>query len=235
MELPQLTDLQVRHFRDCGYLRLPHVIDSATCETLVDFVADQHHQAPEGGKLYGLLDRDPALIGDLIRRPSLIGPLTSLLGPNIVYVTNRHNHATLNPPGRTENRLHRDILQPTRGLLTVVIYLQDAATSNGATHIIPGSHYLPSMGVPQPNGGGTWMDEHDQYAGLDAQALPVIATAGDALVFDGLVFHTAGANTGPGTRASLTLGYRAVDELDRRPDPADQILVTGEFLYRGNC
>ncbi|MFC3986644.1 phytanoyl-CoA dioxygenase family protein [Streptosporangium jomthongense] len=233
MEPVTLNDLQVRHFRDMGYLRLPNVLDGAACRRLTAFVTAQH-QAAGGGKLYGLLGRDPAVIGHLIRHPRLVGPLTSLLGPNVVYVTNRHNHATLNPPGQTENRLHRDILQWTRGLLTVVVYLEDAVVGGGATHIVPGSHYLPGMGVPQPGGGGTWMDEHDRYAGFDAQALPVPATAGDALIFDGLVFHTAGPNTGRGTRASLTLGYRAADELDRRRAPSDQVLVAGEFSYRGN-
>ncbi|MEV8634354.1 phytanoyl-CoA dioxygenase family protein [Streptosporangium sp. NPDC051023] len=233
MELVTLNDLQVRHFRDSGYLRLPGVLGPDDCHRLATFVADQH-QAAGGGKLYGLLDRDPLAIGGLIAHPRLIGPLTSLLGPNIVYITNRHNHATLNPPGQTENRLHRDILQWTRGVLTVVVYLEEATVGNGATQIIPGSHYLPSMGVPQLDGGGTWMDEHDRYAGLDAQALPVPVAAGDALIFDGLVFHTAGTNSGRGTRASLTLGYRSIDELDRRPAPEDQVLVAGEFSYRGN-
>ncbi|MBV2156804.1 hypothetical protein [Kitasatospora sp. SUK 42] len=50
-----------------------------------------------------------------------------LLGPNVVYVLNRHNQGSVNAPGTREVRLHRDILQPTRGLLTAVVYFEDAA------------------------------------------------------------------------------------------------------------
>lgn len=160
----------------------------------------------------------------------------TILDCYVVFVKNRHNHATINDAEATksESRLHRDILQPTRGLITAAVYLEDATVENGCTHIVPSSQSLPFVGVPQENGGGTWMDEHDEYAGLAEQALPVPMRAGSVLLFDGLSFHSVGQNLGGGTRTSVTLGFRAADELDFAPDNLRQVLIGGEQLYRGN-
>lgn len=70
--------------------------------------------------------------------------------------------------------------------------------------------------------------------GSPTRAFPSPGRAGDAVVFDGLCFHTPGRNDSGHDRPSITLGYRAVDELDCGTDPADQILVVGADLYRGN-
>ncbi len=102
------------------------------------------------------------------------------------------------------------------------------------TWIVPGSHRAPYVGVPQPDGGGTWMDEHPELAELAEQAVPVPAPAGGVLLFDGTVLHTVGANSGGSTRTSVVLGYRAADELDAHPDPDRQVVVAGAQLYRGN-
>ncbi|MFI6116940.1 phytanoyl-CoA dioxygenase family protein [Kitasatospora sp. NPDC051164] len=131
-------------------------------------------------------------------------------------------------------RLHRDILQPTRGLLTALVYLEDATVDTGCTWIIPGSHQAPCVGVPQPGGGGTWLDEHPELAYLGDQAVPVPVPAGGVLLFDATVFHTVGPNACTSTRAGVVLGYRSADELDAHPDPDRQIVVAGEQLYRGN-
>ena len=36
------------------------------------------------------------------------------------------------------------------------------------------------------------------------------------------------------SRMSMTLAYRAVDELDANPDSLRQLVVAGEQTYRGN-
>lgn len=244
--MSHLTHEQVRFFRDVGYYKLGGILEPVDISLLRNFVRaettakQQGRLIQESGsaavKLYGLYDRNPGLIHSLLTKPALLEPLQSLLGPSVVFVKNRHNHATVNNAEATksEARLHRDILQPTRGLITAAVYLEDATVANGCTHVVPGSQNLPFVGVPQENGGGTWMDEHDEYAGLGEQALPVPMAAGSVLLFDGLAFHSVGQNRGDGTRASITLGFRAVDELDFTPDDTRQILVSGEQLYRGN-
>lgn len=235
-----------RHFRSAGYLRLLDVFSQEQTAELRRFVLAEkaaedaaHHECGEGevGKMYGLYNRNPKLIHNVITNPLLVHALCELLGPNVVFVKNRHNHMTVNDKqstGSSETRLHRDVLQPTRGLLTAVVYLERATEDNGCTCILPGSHDLPYVGVPQPDGGGTWMDEHAEYEGLADQALPVPMPGGSVLLFNSLAFHSVGRNLTVWTRASMTLGFRAVDELDYEPDRTREILVAGDYLYRGN-
>jgi phytanoyl-CoA hydroxylase len=242
----ELSLEQVRFFRNSGYFKLSNVLSSAETAVLREFVTKQKEieelkrlatgDTRDVVKMYGLYDRDPLLIQSLITHPNLLGPLRSILGPNVVYVTNRHNHATINDQASTkgEARLHRDILQPTRGLLTAAVYLEESTLDNGCTHLIPHSQYFHYVGVPQIDGGGTWMDAHGEYEGLLEQALPVPMPEGGVLLFDGLAFHSVGVNRSDKTRSSMTLGFRSVDELDVEPDVRRQILVSGEFLYRGN-
>ncbi|MEU2900885.1 phytanoyl-CoA dioxygenase family protein [Streptomyces sp. NPDC001273] len=239
----ELSHEQARHYRSQGYCRLPNVFSGGQTAELRDFVSSEAKKDPErarkiGGptvKLYGLYQRNPELLGRVIRNPNLIGALQGLLGPNVVFVTNRHNHATINDKqGEPAEGLHRDILQPTRGLLTAAVYLQDSTAENGATRIIPGSHEMPYVGVPQADGGGTWMAEHEEYAGLEDQALSVPMPEGGVLLFNGLAFHGVGGNTSGGSRMSMTLGFRSADELDAAPDGERQIMVAGRHIYRGN-
>ncbi|MFE4973360.1 phytanoyl-CoA dioxygenase family protein [Kitasatospora sp. NPDC056651] len=231
-----LTEQQVRHFRDLGYLRLPGPgLPRDLLSDVAEVVRARAARLPAGqSKVYRLYQHDRTLMHRLVSHPALTGPLTMLLGPNVVYVLNRHNQGSLNAPGAQESRLHRDILQPTRGLLTAVVYFDDATVETGCTWIVPGSHRAPYVGVPQPDGGGTWMDEHPELADLAEQAVPVPVPTGGVLLFDGTAFHTVGANSGGSTRTSVVLGYRAADELDARPDPERQVVVAGAHLYRGN-
>ncbi|MFD4536519.1 phytanoyl-CoA dioxygenase family protein [Kitasatospora sp. NPDC058397] len=231
-----LTEQQARHFRDLGYLRLPYAgLPDGLLGEVAELVRACAAHLPTGqAKVYRLYQHDQALMHRLIAHPALTEPLTALLGPNVVYVLNRHNQGSLNAPDAQEPRLHRDILQPTRGLLTAVVYFEDATVETGCTWIVPGSHRAPYVGVPQPDGGGTWMDEHPELSGLADQAVPVPVPAGGVLLFDGTVFHTVGANSDGSTRTSVVLGYRAADELDALPDPDRQVIVAGAHLYRGN-
>ena len=243
MRYGALSHEQARHFRSQGYYRLLDVFNPRETAELRDFVlteADRQKKlaAGIGGpavKLYSLYDRNPALMQSTITNPALIDALTSLLGPNITFVKNRHNHATVNDHrGEPAEGLHRDILQPTRGLITAAVYLQDATIQNGATRLIPGSHEFPYVGTPQADGGGTWMNEHPEYDGLEDQAISVPMPEGSVLLFNGLVFHGVGTNSSGEPRISMTLGYRSADELDAAPDATRQIIVAGNHIYRGN-
>lgn len=237
-----LSNEQSRFFRDIGYLKIPNCFDATETAELRDFV--EHEAATEGDintdlnptrKLYSLYDRNPAIMRRTVGKQALIGALVSLLGPNVVFVKNRHNHATINnKQGEPAEGMHRDILQPSRGLITAAIYLQESTVDNGATRVVPGSHNLPYVGVPQENGGGTWMSEHAEYEDIGHQALPVPMKEGGVLLFNGTLFHGVGENMTGSPRTSITLGYRSVDELDAKPDERRQVVVAGEIIYRGN-
>ncbi|WP_282204256.1 phytanoyl-CoA dioxygenase family protein [Kitasatospora fiedleri] len=202
-----LTELEIRHFREAGYLRLPDLgLPAPLIEETAALIRER--SARGAHKVYGLYQAAPGTVHQLVAHPGLTGPLTALLGPNVVYVLNRHNQVSTGAGGRHDDpRLHRDILQPTRGLLTAVIYLEDATVETGCTWVVPGSHRAPYVGVPQPDGGGTWLDEHKVLLSLADQAVPVPVPAGGALLFDGCLFHTNGVNSSAGTRTAAVLGY----------------------------
>lgn len=230
-----------RQFLEDGFLVVNGVVGSSEIEA-INYLCDEEfakYQACSRGenisnaKLYGLLDRD-VRFRELASHPNLIPSLQNILGPNVVALKNRHNHVSLNRKGETQQRFHRDILNWSRGIVSAIVYLDKATEENGATKVIPGSHRLPFVGITQPNGGGTWMDEHAIYEGLEETAISVQAEAGDVLLFDGTLFHTVGQNITELPRRSIALGYRSVDELDPSPNLAAQMLVAGEWAYRGN-
>ena len=243
MSYGDLTHEQARHYRNQGYYRLIDAFDKDETAEIRAFINEEADKQRSLGKalagpalkMYGLYDRNPALMHKVVSNKVLLGALESLVGPNIVFAKNRHNHATINNHvGEPAEGLHRDILQPTRGLVTAALYLQDSTIENGATRIIPGSHELPYVGVPQVNGGGTWMAEHEEYQGLEDQAMSVTMPEGSVLLFNGLAFHGVGRNSSGEERMSVTLGFRSSDELDAKPDQERQLLVRGEHIYRGN-
>lgn len=231
-------------FSHTGYLILRSVLPPALVVELREWVHSLYEpsnvdRAPSTdlpSKIYGLFDKNPDLISKVLALPELLDALTQLLGPNVVYTKNRHNQASMNTASMTskEARLHRDILQHSRGVVTAAIYLDDSTLENGATMLIPGSHQLPTVGVTQPDGGGTWDYEFEVYEGLSSQAVAIPMKAGDILLFNGMSFHSVGSNHTDTARTSIIMGFRSMDELEALPDPLRLVNVIGNHIYRGN-
>jgi phytanoyl-CoA hydroxylase len=234
-----LSREQVRFFRQTSYLRLVDAfgdrdVEVLTAELVTRFASAigpvRRNSSGQVVRLSHAFERDP-LFREVFTSPVVLAPLRSLLGPNVEFVLNRHNHVTVNDRESKSLRLHRDVLQWSRPIVSVMVYLEATSELNGCTHIIPSSHFLPFVGTP--NNGGTWMDEHHVYSDLLGQALPVPMPAGGVLLFDGLAFHSSGFNSSPAPRFAMTGAYHSVDEL-LRPAPAMSVLVCGERLHRGD-
>lgn len=235
----RLSEQEVRFFRHVGFLRLKSIIPAYQVDQMRGIIEAHKSAAIEPLRrdtnekvirLDNLLGRDP-LFMSVFTSEIILSPLQSLLGPNIELVLNRHNHASFNFAGDNDLRLHRDVLQWSRSVVTVFIYLDAATVENGCTQVVPASHFLPFIGTP--NNGGTWMDEHSVFADLTAQCVPVPMQVGGVLLLDSLVFHAAGNNRTLESRRSVCCAYHSVDELSGVDDPK-KILVCGEKLYRGN-
>ncbi|WP_187399520.1 phytanoyl-CoA dioxygenase family protein [Micromonospora sp. AP08] len=237
---------QCTFFQVNGYLVVNDLIPSALidkvqaaarCE-IAEHVRPYRLVGGSIARLDQLWDRN-IVYREVIEHPRLLDAVEDLLGPNIEYLTRRHNHLTLNGPkhqvpGRGGAGLHRDSLQWSRPIVTVLVYLDDSTVDTGATRLIPGSHQLlPYVGLPSDGGGGNHLAEHEEYAGYADQALICEVPRGGVLLFNSLLFHSAGANRGTSERMSMTLGYRSVDEL--QPTPVGYAhLVRGQAIYRGN-
>lgn len=235
-----ITLYEIDFFRRAGYLKYDAIFTEDEVEHLRRIISDQCKEAIEPClkddldrvyRLNQIFDRDQ-IFRKALTKPAMLDILESLIGPNIEFVKNRHNHATVNTARDTQFRLHRDVLQWSRGIISIIIYLDDANVDSGATYIIPTSQYLPYVGTP--NNGGTWMDEHHVFASLLNQAVQIEVKRGGILIFDSLAFHSVGKNKGVDTRMSIAGGYASTDELVPLIDGALREIVRGERLYRGS-
>jgi phytanoyl-CoA hydroxylase len=231
-----LTPEQIYLFRHNGFLKLPASLSSETVaglqetiwrhlrEEIAPVVRDKQGRVV---RISNLWDRDP-LFNAVLTCPEVLDPLESLLGPNIELITNRHNHATLRLTNDSGNYFHRDILQWTRSIVTVLFYLEETSLENGCTRVVPGSHLLPGLSSLTLS-----QEETVLRAGILDQAVPVPMPAGGLLALDSLVMHAPGDNRTEGTRMSMTVGYHSVDELSNVANPK-RILVRGQRIYLGN-
>lgn len=235
-----LTNEQTRFFRHSGYIKLSQKVELDVVNQMREITLKhtqqrvQPYQVDQRGQVYRLdaVIQRAKIFEDLFCSSIVLDPLESLLGPNIEIALNRHNHVTLNLAGSTPSRLHRDVLQWSRSLVTAIVYLDESTPETGCTYIIPGSQYLPFVGTP--NNGGTWMDEHSVYADLIGQAVPIPMEKGGILLFDSLAFHTVGVNKTEESRMSVCIGYHSVDELQGAGIDPKKMLMRGTRLYRGN-
>ncbi len=223
---PQEMDL----FRHNGFIRLPtrhpndrvEALKSAALKDIEDVVEPVSRRLDgHVHRLSELWDRG-GVFRETIQSDEILDPLESLLGPNIEFQLNRHNHFYLREKGSTASlEFHRDVGQWSRTIVTVLIYLEDTNLENGCTRLVPGSHLVPSMTAPEGKEIGP------------TQAVPVPMEAGGMIAMDGMVLHAAGENRTDQTRMSITLGYHSVDEFARSEEKR-RVLVRGERTYRGN-
>jgi ectoine hydroxylase-related dioxygenase (phytanoyl-CoA dioxygenase family) len=231
-----LTPEQYRLFRQNGFLKLPRGLPQTVVTELNETIRRQIREEVEPvvrdrqGRVVRLSDiwGRGGIFRDVLTCPEVLDPLESLLGPNIELITNRHNHATLRLADDGGTYMHRDILQWTRSIVTILFYLEETTVVNGCTMIVPGTHLLPGMGTLSLE-----QDETARQWGILEQALPVPMPAGGLLAIDSLVIHGPGRNTTNDSRMSMTVGYHSVDELSDVPNPK-RVLVRGERIYRGN-
>jgi len=235
----KLSYQQVRFFRDQGYLKIPRIFKNEYIDSLKKIVLGEiENEVPpfvrdneeKIVRLNSVLGRNEIFYRTFSCQ-SILDIMEALLGPNIIILKNRHNHATLNLNNSIPKRLHRDILQWSRSVVTLILYLEDSSIENGCTEIIPGSHMFPFVGMP--NNGGTWMDEYDIYKEFLGQSLPVPLEKGEILLFDSLIFHSVGENKTNDSRISITMGYHSVDELSKVTDP-NKLLIHGSNIYKGS-
>jgi phytanoyl-CoA hydroxylase len=227
-----LTPEQLWLFRIAGFVKLPQGLPPETVSALKDAIQHDIDNAVEPvvrnaeGRIVRLsntLDRAP-IFREVATSPLVIEPLQDLLGLHIELLRNRHNHVTLRLPDPRAEALHRDVPQWSRGIVTVLFFLEESTAEKGCTQLIPGSHLLPWAGNPA---------EEIARTRLSDQVVRAEMPAGGLLVIDSLLWHGVGGNRVGGTRMSMTMGYHSVDDLASVEDP-QKVLVHGQRPYVGN-
>jgi ectoine hydroxylase-related dioxygenase (phytanoyl-CoA dioxygenase family) len=221
-----VTDL-ARFFDTAGYAKLPGRLPTSLVDRMRSVIDDHFARVVPPYRVNGnrelcrldsLLERDPVYF-EALRHESVANALRQILGPTVDVVHNRHNHATLNNSGDIPFRLHRDIQQWSQPLVAVFFYLEPASVANGCTTVVPATHRLPYAGPQSNNGGGNWVDEHDEYKHLIGQELPIEMPVGGVLLLNCLCFHSVGQNISGRPRRSAVFACRSSDELSQVDDP----------------
>ena len=228
----ELTPQEIQLFRHNGFIRFPTQLSKDHVEALkAAALKDMEEGVEPVARQEGRIIRISAvwqrggIFQETITCDEILNPLESLLGSNIEFVLNRHNHVYLRDAGSSHSlALHRDVSHWSRTIATVLIYLEDTNLENGCTRIVPGSHHLPAFASVK--------DETIQQIAAN-QAIPLPMPAGGLLAIDSMIIHSAGINQTDGTRMSMTLGYHSADELASE-DNSKKVIVRGERPYSGN-
>jgi ectoine hydroxylase len=206
-----LTDEQRADFLARGFLIVEGaltrpVLDRLTIAT--DRVWEEHTPGETPGAplhLKGFVALDEAFLG-LLDHPATFPLVVGLLGWNILLY---HCHLDVTPPvspssaprwgwHRDGERIDADLGMRPGPMMSVKIgfFLTDVSEPDrGNLHVIPGSH--------------RWASPPRQIAGErhPAGAVPVLARAGTAFVFDRRLWHARGDNRSTLTRKALFLAY----------------------------
>ncbi|MBC81788.1 MAG: hypothetical protein CMQ33_13305 [Gammaproteobacteria bacterium] len=208
-----LTDEERASFESDGYL----VIKNALPQDLVPKVeaalkkveAKREHDKDTslgGGNWLDVIGEDDLLL-ELIDWATTLPKVWGVLGWHIALY---HSHYIVSPPlpddfkkrrlgwHQDSGRINTDIESDPRPRISVKIgfFLTDAsAPDRGNFHVIPGSHLKNELTLPDEKS-----EEHPD-------AIPILVSRGDAVMFDRRLWHSAGQNYSDITRRALFYGY----------------------------
>ena len=206
-----------------GYTVVPSVLDAAEVAALASALralADAHDPSAAASEYRDrsievplLLARDFALFRPLIARPRLADLIGCLLGDHAVVSSVTGYVKGEGGPALTVHADAAYIPDPYPSysqLANVNFCLTDYAADAGGLSVVPGSH--------------RWAHRPMGTSGAEL-AVPVVARAGDAIVFTGSTWHGAGRRTAPGTRLMISTLYgraylRPQEDYTRALDPA---------------
>ena len=235
-----LTEEDLWYFDRTGIHRVPETLPDDLVERL-NAVTDEQirgmiepvvweksgsREPDDVRRLSKVLSRDRSYL-HAATHPCVLDPLTSILGPNIELLTNKHNHIMVRPPGSEFVYWHSGEEPYQPALVTALIYLEESTLDNGCIRIVPGSHRRPFRRPRRPGG-------EFETSDLFTKSLPVPMPRGGVLLFNDACFHGAGTNNSAVSRRSMTLGYQAHAAHDVIKEDPEKILVAGERIYIGH-
>ena len=192
----RLTEQQLAHFETFGYLGFPGLLADRADRIIQEFETlwarhgGGHAGKPHDGKarsaMVQFLDQSEYLC-TLLDDPRIIGIATSLLGENFNYMGSDGNFYA------GDTRWHSDGYGGRGGPrhIKIAFYLDPLTRDSGSLRVIPGSHRL---GDPYADQLEREISKSDSIWGVPGSQVPAQALetqAGDVLVFNHDIKHSA--------------------------------------------
>jgi len=211
----------VSGFDDTGYLGPVRLFDAAECRRIAAYLSRGEHPAPADW-MKGRAVHERCFY-ELGARPSILSLVTPILGPDVLLWG---ASAVSRGPGDI-HPWHSDIESsaPDGRFVSVWVGIENTSRES-ALQVITRSHRLGRTVQESRMARGLRRDEATPDAMLtvvreiepDAELVQPDMTDGDALVFDGRLWHGSDNTRREGRRVALLLQYAAVDCPVRIPD-----------------
>lgn len=216
----QLSDGEIRFYKDEGYLYLPGLVDTETAARLKDEVLDvmdksqnlsrerlQKAQSTREKLIQTAQYLRGSTLDALVNSPQLLSIAAQLMGgPSTLYLPFT---AVKAGGGGGVFHFHQDN-QYTRfdgPGINIWIALCDMSPENGCLQMVPRSHLEGTMdSVGNPDGDG-----HRTVAKDPTRFLPIRMRAGDAVAFSRLTLHGSGANNTSEPRVAYAIQFHRDD------------------------
>jgi ectoine hydroxylase len=226
---PATSDRELRRFvfEHDGFVRVDNALGPEEVARYRRAVADVYERRGrpwEPLHLLAFIGASPSFV-DLLDHPSVIGFVAEILGENIYCY---HCHLDVHPGGEGPSQtwmwhqdggvINRDLETEPRPRISVKVawFLTDVSEpGRGNLMVLPGSQRASRIDRPP--------DDDNAIPGAE----PVLARAGDAVVFDRRLWHMRSPNTSPFTREVLFLAYTF-----RWVRPRDDMAVPAEIRAR---
>ena len=208
---PELTpelERDVAFFKKWGYLVVEDTISPDQIETLRSAL-NTTFERKEGQFIPQLLEEDQGF-AFLLDNPPVISRMQAILG---TCVQLHSATARVTEPGEKDQNWHRDVPWPVDpdgtpygalpGQINCGYYLDELNEKNGPIVIVPGSHRVPFR---PPEGHPRFPEEKR-----------VFARPGQAVMFDGCLYHRGAANQSQQRRRACMMCYQTAWMKSREP------------------
>jgi phytanoyl-CoA hydroxylase len=256
-----LTERQVRHYREKGYLVVEDIIGPEDCRRLTDHAREVvEGRAKTRGEVWveeeavarGLVtegDRfeylfkighqmhhTPGPFQEYATLPCLVEMLAQLVGPDVKCVQSMFIDK---PPGTgTGQPYHQDawyLKTDPDSLMALWLACEDADQDNGCLYVVPGSHTDPIHAVEEPS--DPMQAKIFRTTAVGAKQRPEVAVplkAGSGVFFTGHVLHRSANNRSDRHRRAYILHYAAArSKWLNDPKAKNPHLLVAGSEYRG--
>jgi phytanoyl-CoA hydroxylase len=224
-----VTDADVQHFVDEGFLVVPRLVGEEQVEAARDeakkFAAGEYPAKgiPSDGNILAVhfphWVSAPAL--ELVHHRGIVDVVSRVAGAHLAHwngaVKCMQSMLFLKPPGLPGQAWHQDerfIPTRDRSLIGAWIALDDATIENGCLWVLPGSHRDGVLHRHRPHGNPDEYDPTDESFGFDdTAAVSVEVKTGDVVFFNGYLLHKSTKNRSTGTRRALVNHYMSAASL----------------------